>query len=89
MEPDAEAIGNRLKQFASAQYGSVRQLAIAIGERPDNLQKYASGRHLCGARLLMKLVGAGCNVHWLLVGVGKMQAETAGVDSKQKRTHPQ
>lgn len=70
-----ETIGSRLKAYAKARCGSVKRLAEEIGVRPDNLQKYASGRNEPGAKLLLALARHGCNVHWLLTGEGPMLAE--------------
>jgi transcriptional regulator with XRE-family HTH domain len=69
--------GQRLKEYAALACGSVKRLADEIGERPDNLQKYASGRHEPGAKLLRKLAAHGCNVHWLLTGEGDVYADAS------------
>lgn len=82
-----ETIGSRLKLYAKARCGSVRRLAEELGMRPDNLQKYASDRHEPGAKLLQQLAAHGCNVHWLIAGVGQMLVEdmTPNETSGEKR----
>jgi transcriptional regulator with XRE-family HTH domain len=70
-----DTIGSRLKAYAKARCGSIKRLAEEIGVRPDNLQKYASGRNEPGSKLLLALARHGCNVHWLLTGDGQMLAE--------------
>jgi hypothetical protein len=67
-----ETIGGRLKYYAAASCGTVKQLASEIGERGDNLQKYAADKHQPGTKLLLKLATHGCNIHWLLTGDGEM-----------------
>lgn len=69
-----ETIGERLKIFAKVRFGSMKRLSEAIGERPDNLQKYAADKHQPGAKLLIKLAAEGLNVRWLLTGDESMYA---------------
>jgi transcriptional regulator with XRE-family HTH domain len=70
-----DTIGSRLKAYAKARCGSVKRLAEELGMRPDNLQKYASGKNEPGAKLLQQLAAHGCNVHWLIMGDGVMFVE--------------
>lgn len=77
-------IGSRLKSYAKARCGSIKRLAEELEMRPDNLQKYASGRNEPGSKLLQQLAAHGCNVHWLLTGDGTMNIEEMGSDGFSK-----
>ena len=64
-------VGNRLKQFADARYGSYAEFARDIGMHPSGLHSnYFSGKHYPGAEILIKLHFFGCDVAWLLTGDG-------------------
>lgn len=72
-------IGERLKAYAKARCGSMKRLAEDLGGiRPDNLQKYASGKNEPGAKLLRQLIEHGCSATWLLTGKGSMLVEDTG-----------
>lgn len=74
MEP--ESIGNRLRQYALSEHGSLKAFSDAIGMHPGNVQKYINDKREPGAKLLKTLLDDGLNVQWLLTGEGGMFANS-------------
>lgn len=73
MELDKKEIANRLRLFAKARFGKIKGLAEALDMSPPSLQSaYLNGRSIPGPQMLSKLMEAGCNIKWLLWGVGPM-----------------
>lgn len=77
--------GERLRLFAETKYvqtrGPISALAKAIEMSPSNLQKYLKSGLLpegrgAGATVMPRLAAIGCNINWLITGVGMMFAPT-------------
>lgn len=77
--------GERLRLFAETKYvharGPISALAKAIEMRPSNLQKYLKSGQFpegrgAGATVMPRLAAIGCNINWLITGVGVMFAPT-------------
>ena len=72
MKLDKEAISQRLREFGTNKFGSVKAFAKALNKSPTSLQvSYLSGRNAPGAPMIAKLIELGCNIEWLLMGVKK------------------
>ena len=63
-------IGERLKEFAKKNFGSVPKLAEKLGMSAHNLRQYTRGDAVLGGLYLHKLAELGCDVNWLLTGKG-------------------
>ncbi len=66
-----KVVGERLKIFANYRFESVSALARALDMHPNSFHSgYIGGRHYPGGEMLIKLLYAGCDIAWLLVGEG-------------------
>lgn len=63
-----EEVGQRLRDFATRNGGSIAGLAKKLKMRPESLYNYLNGETLPGDRFREKLEAAGCNAVWLLTG---------------------
>ncbi|MBU1096882.1 MAG: helix-turn-helix domain-containing protein [Bacteroidetes bacterium] len=62
-------IGERMREFAVANYPRLKDFAEAVGLSLSALiSGYFSGRSLPGAPLIAKLILLGCDIKWLLFG---------------------
>ena len=71
-----ETTGDRLRQFAIQNFGSVTALCEALKMTPQGLYAYISNRSKPGSSLQEKLRAVGCDIEWLMTGVKKDTAET-------------
>ncbi|MBN2571033.1 MAG: helix-turn-helix transcriptional regulator [Ignavibacteriales bacterium] len=67
-------ISNRLRIFAKRRYGTLKNLATALGISPQQLHQYVSSRREPRIRVLLKLFSLGCDINWLLGGAESMDA---------------
>jgi transcriptional regulator with XRE-family HTH domain len=58
-------LGKKLKLFCDGA-GGVKQIAEAIGIKPQQLQKYVRGAQKPGSDVLAGLKSQGCNISWLV-----------------------
>jgi len=65
-------LGDRLKQFAFDKYGSITGLSEVTGIVQPQLSSYTSGKKKPSVDILLKLLNAGCNINWLISGMGNM-----------------
>lgn len=63
-----QGISNRLRVFAKRKYGTLKNLSDAMDISPQQLQQYVSAKREPGAKILAKLLKAGCDINWLLGG---------------------
>ena len=64
-------IAERLKRFADSKAPSYAAFARDIGMHPSSFHStYLKGRSIPGGELLIKLALLGCDLNWLLLGVG-------------------
>jgi len=63
-----QGISNRLRIFAKRKYGTLKNLADAMDISPQQLQQYVGAKREPGAKILSKLLKAGCDINWLLGG---------------------
>lgn len=74
MTKDNTTTGQRLKQFAVQQFGSVSALCKVLDMTPQGLSSYINGRSKPGAAIQEKLRNAGCDIEWLMTGEKKEQS---------------
>ncbi len=67
-------IGERIRIFAKRKYGTLKKLAQEMHISPQQLQQYISGKREPGAKILAKLLRAGCDINWLLGGTESVEA---------------
>ena len=60
------SIGQRMRIFAKRKYGTLKSLADIMEISPQQLQQYLSGKREPGAKILLKLMKAGCDINWIL-----------------------
>lgn len=58
--------GEKLKLFALEKFGSLTNLAIALGMSIGHLSQYVNGVNKPGMDFLAKLKALGCDLNWLL-----------------------
>lgn len=58
-------LGKKLKLFCDGA-GGVKQIAEALGIKPQQLQKYVRGAQKPGSDVLAGLKSQGCNISWLV-----------------------
>jgi transcriptional regulator with XRE-family HTH domain len=63
-----QEVGQRLRDFAVKDSGSIARFAKKLKMRPESLYDYLNGETLPGDRFRDKLEKAGCNAVWLLTG---------------------
>lgn len=68
-------LGDRLRKFGEAVYGSIEDFARALKVAPSNLQKYFNGERNPGLAMLQRLHELGCNINGLISGEGAMFAD--------------
>ncbi len=67
------SIGQRIRIFAKKKYGKLKTLSDFMGISPQQLQQYISGKREPGAKILLKLLKAGCDINWVLGGEEKAE----------------
>jgi hypothetical protein len=66
-----EFIAERLRRFAKIKFSTIKGLADAMKMSDVALRtNYLSGRSIPGGKVLMLLDGLGCDIKWLLTGIG-------------------
>lgn len=65
-------LGQRLKTFAQERFGSVQGLSDATGIGRTQISSYTSGARSPSVEILEKLLAVGCDLNWLVGGVGGM-----------------
>ncbi|MCF8305031.1 MAG: helix-turn-helix transcriptional regulator [Ignavibacteriales bacterium] len=76
-------IGERIRLFARNKYGTLKNLAIKMNMSPQQLQQYLNGNREPGARVLYRLMRAGCDINWLLGGAENYEvSERAKLESE-------
>lgn len=65
-------LGQRLKFFAQERFGSVQGLSEATGIGRTQISSYTSGARSPSVEVLEKFLAAGCDLNWLVGGVGSM-----------------
>jgi transcriptional regulator with XRE-family HTH domain len=78
-------LAERLEQFIAATLLKNKVFAERLGMQPTQLQKYLSGTSP-SAETLEKFAEAGCNIHWLITGEGRMYADNEA-GRKLKKAH--
>lgn len=78
-----EEIGARIKQFAKEVYGNQSELAKALGVSDVQLSQWVSGAVGQGQKILVPLARLGCNVHWLLTGIGSWRVDGSQVEPRR------
>jgi transcriptional regulator with XRE-family HTH domain len=63
-----DTIGARLRQFAKANFGTIRKLAELLEMSEENLSQYTRGKSKPGSDILSKLNALGCDLNWLITG---------------------
>lgn len=64
-------IAERLKRFSDSKAPSYAAFARDIGMHPSSFHStYLKGRSIPGGELLIKLALMGCDLNWLLLGIG-------------------
>lgn len=63
-----DTIGDRLKQFAKVNFGSVSELAKHMDVLPQSLTAYIANRTTPGNVTQNKLRALGCDIEWLMTG---------------------
>lgn len=76
-------IANRLRLFAEKRYNRNKDLAADLEMSPSGLSQAMSGTYPPGEQLLIKLARLGCNVHWLLTGVGDWQVGSSDMEARR------
>jgi hypothetical protein len=72
-----EDIGARMRRFALSKYGSLRQFAADLEMSASSLNtSYLSGRSMPGGKVLRRLILMGCDINWLLSGLGRAPKPT-------------
>ncbi len=71
-------LGNKIRQFATTKFGSLKNLSEELAMHPSNLQAYLKGDREPGTPLLRKLQKLGCDIDWLL---SEDQIDYVGGDS--------
>lgn len=74
-------IGDRLKEFAEKNFGSVNGLERALGMNRNSLSQYIYNRNIPGSNLLIKLREIGCDINWLLTGQGSEESKARPPDN--------
>jgi hypothetical protein len=64
----AAAVSKRLREWGIREFGSLVNLARAIGISQQSLYDYTSGRTLPGNKMQSRLRGLGCEIEWLMTG---------------------
>jgi len=67
------SIGTRIRIFAKRKYGTLKSLSDFMEISPQQLQQYVSGKREPGAKILLKLMKAGCDINWILGGEEKTE----------------
>lgn len=78
-------IGDRLKEFADKNFGSVNGLERALGMNRNSLSQYVYNRNTPGSNLLIKLRELGCDINWLLTGEGEISKARAPDENSADR----
>lgn len=78
-------VTGRLQEFCDAISPTQAEFATKLHISPQGLQRYLSGIRAPGSEVLSKLNLLGCNLNWLLNGVGEMASE---VKTFKPRTKP-
>ena len=75
-EKNIETLGERLKNYITAQYGKGKQgvFAKAVRLKDSQVSDYITGRTTPGGEVLQRFAEAGMNTNWLLTGRGSMTA---------------
>lgn len=81
--------GDRLRLFCNAKYGTdkgaITAFANDVRMKASNLHKYFGTERAPGKKVLARLAGVGCNVHWLVTGEGEMYSDTeAGIEVRDR-----
>lgn len=65
-------ISKRLRRFGKVKFGTMAAFAAELGMSPSALNaSYLSGRSMPGGEIMLKLLLMGCDINWLLIGVGR------------------
>lgn len=67
-----QTFGDRLRQWAKAEFGGLDACAEAMGMNYNQLNKYLNGFSKPDLDRLEKFAKAGLNIHWALTGKGSM-----------------
>lgn len=67
MQKNSE-IGERIKEFASANYDSLSDFCKEMGISLQSIYPYLRGESLPGTKFLVQLQKLGCSIDWLLSG---------------------
>ncbi len=76
------SIGERLKEFAQIQYGTIKEMSEVFSFNPNLISTYVNNRSVPGGLILSTLAKAGCNINWLLTGEGEMLTNQAITEHK-------
>ena len=60
------AIGEKIREFAKKNYGTIKNFADVVGMSPENLSQYIHNKRDPGAPFLRKIHKLGCDLNWLL-----------------------
>jgi transcriptional regulator with XRE-family HTH domain len=69
-----ETLGDRIKAFAKARYGTQKALAEALGMPESQLSGYVKGVKAPASDVMERFRQAGMSIDWLLSGEGEMDA---------------
>jgi len=61
-------ISDRIREFGETKYSSMSLFAESLGLSPQGLNKYITGKNKPGVDLLIKLIGLGANIYYILTG---------------------
>jgi transcriptional regulator with XRE-family HTH domain len=65
-------ISGRLRRFGKERFGTMALFASELGISASALSSnYLSGRSIPGGEMMLKLLLLGCDINWLLLGVGR------------------
>jgi transcriptional regulator with XRE-family HTH domain len=67
MTKDIE-IGNRIKEFALANFDSLTEFSCEMGMQLQAIYPYINGTSLPGTKILLRMQKIGCSIDWLLSG---------------------
>src|ERR1700749_971091 len=67
-----QTFGDRLRQWAKIEFGSLDACAEAVGMNYNQLNKYLNGFSKPSLDQLEKFAEVGLNIHWALTGRGSM-----------------
>lgn len=80
-----DGFGQRLKQFATAKFGSQKGLADALGISAPRITNYVQEINQPDPDILAQLAAFDCNINWLLTGEGEMYFRPDANEKKLKQ----